>query len=256
MVGVENLADRRSTMLDEARTVLNEANRRLEETAKIAALVRATIALGLREQGLTNKAIADLIGESRNKINDLVKMATWPALYGDLPSGEFVRFSKLIDDVYGQIGEAGTGWIHARTVRSGTVVESHAIPLPRLVRADSLDTDAAEFENPDTGERIIVYSLERHYGSPIFDAHGRREDGDGRGYYRIEVCSPNGSREALPLEILGISPNSITFGSGWPSPEQCRVDGDAFRNATAAVRAYYGIWPQQGLKSYADAVDG
>lgn len=253
---MENLANRRSTMLDEARAVLNEADRLHEESAKIAALVKATIALGLREQGLTNKAIADLIGESRNKINDLVQMAIWPALYGDLPSGEFVRFSKMIDDVYGQIGEAGTGWVHARTVLSGIIVEAHAIPLPRLVRAESLDTDAAEFENPDTGEQIIVYSLERHYGSPLFDAHGRREDGDGRGHYRIEVCSPNGSREALPLEILGISPNAITFGSGWPSPEQRRVDGDAFRNAVAAVRAHYGIWPQQGLKSYADAGDG
>lgn len=242
-------------MLGEARTVLAEADRLQEESTKIATLVKATIALGLREQGLTNKAIAELIGESRNKINDLVNMAVWPALYGGLPSGEYLRFSKMIDSIYGPLSGPDTGWVHARTTRSGIIVEAHAIPLPRFLPAESLDTDAAEFENPDTGERIIVYSLERHYGSPLFNVHGGREDSDGRGYYRIEVCSPNGSREALPLEILGISANAITFGSGWPTPGQRRVEGDAFRNAVAAVRSYYGIWPQQGLKEYADRFD-
>ena len=76
----------------------------------------------------------------------------------------------------------------------------------------------------DTGERILVYSLQRWYGTATVNAvTGRRAGADRRRRYLIELCSPTGTRCDMPLEILGLPVDHTYFGTRWPQKSRRRT---------------------------------
>lgn len=258
---MENVAERKTEMIAQAKEVLEKAREREVMAQRITKVVKGTLAYGLREQGLTHKQIGEilgvsrnlvgeLIGLSRNPIDELIKTGIWTRLFSEVPFGHFDEYWQLVSavqEIFGPIEQGTTGWVHTRTGRSGRILESNDIPVPRTYRHEpgGLDTDAAQFDNRESGERILVYSLERHHGKVLFDdemqATGQR---DHRGEYRIELLSPaSGARQQLPLELLDVPASDLRFGQGWPERAERNDPDDAFRNAIAAVRRHFGIWP-------------
>ncbi len=239
---------RQAEMIEQAQAVIAEVKSHLEFAQKVARAVSGAVAYGLREQGLPNKAIAEILGESRNNINKLVEVGIWPRLSVDIPLGEYDHYDRMkaeAEQLYRPLGQPGSGWVHSRSGRSGQILEANGIPLPRAWQSGpgGLDADAAQLDNLDTGERILVYSLERHDGELLFNSNQQRYGTDGMGYYRIELCSQNGELRPLPLELLGLRAEDLRFGSKWPDPRQNRHLSDTYRFAMAAVRRHYGIWP-------------
>jgi predicted XRE-type DNA-binding protein len=249
---MENRDERRTEMIAQAKAILSEIHTRESMAHQATFYVTAILAHGLREQGLTDKAIGETLSVSRNRVNDLVKAAIWPELFdgvtiGDHRQREFLETATR--DTYRPIAQPSTGWIHTITGRSGDIATANNIPLPRHFHTDpaELETEGAQFDNHDTGERILVYTLERHHGKPLFDSEMQCVGYDFIGHYRIDIFSVAGDRNSLPLEHLGITETALRFGAKWPLPTERRDSGDAFRNAMKAVRHHYGIWPLPDL---------
>lgn len=242
---MENAEERRDAMVAQAKDTIAEARYREAMARRVTNCVAGALAYGLREQGLTDKAIGEVLTVSRNRVADLVNEGIWPYL-GPLDDQRQERHvTAEVDEIYQPIAQPNTGWTHTLTDVSGRIAHANKIVLPKPYRRSvaSLDTAAAQFDNLDTGERILVYSLERHHGQILFDSEMRLAGYDFMGYYRIDMCSPTGTRQPYPLEILGINSSELRFGKKWPDQER-RHDDDAFRIAVAAVRRYYGIWPR------------
>ncbi len=241
---MENVEERRVAMIAQAKGTIAEARYREAMARKVTNCVAGALAYGLREQGLTDKAIGEVLTISRNRVADLVKEGIWPYLgpLGDQRQQRHV--AAEVDEIYQPVAHPSSGWTHTLTDVSGRIAHANGITLPKPYRrnAGGLDTAAAQFDNLDTGERILVYSLERHHGQILFDSEMRLAGYDFKGHYRIDLCSPAGTRQPYPLEILGITCSDLRFGKKW-SVEERRHDDDAFRTAVAAVRRHYGIWP-------------
>ena len=76
----------------------------------------------------------------------------------------------------------------------------------------------------DTGERIVVHSPQRWYGTATVNVvTGRRGGADRRRRGLIELCSPTGTRCDVPLEILGLPVDHTYFGTGWPQKSRRRT---------------------------------
>jgi len=256
MVGVENTDKRRTTMIDQARDVLAEAKYREELARTAAGCIAGALAWGLREQGLTDKAIGETLGVSRNRVGDLVDAGMYPTICSDMRLGDDRQREYVtaeVEAVYGPLARPASGWTHTKTAASGTVAKTNGIPLPATVRdPEHLSLSGAQFDNLDTGERILVYTLDRHYGQPLLDANLRRVGADHRGEYRIDLWSSPGGVHPYPLEILNIQAADLRFGKNWDSPKERRTDEQAYLNAIRAVRRHYGIWPRPGLTEHAE----
>lgn len=249
---MENVEERRAAMIEQAGQILAEARLRESMAATVTYCVTGALAYGLREQGLSDKAIGEILSVSRNRVGDLVKAGIWPTLFARIKLDDDRRrkfAAAEMKSIYRPVAQEQQEWVHTRTDRSGYIAERNNIPIPREYRHSpgALEPEAAEFDNCVTGERIVVYTLERHHGKMLFDSEQNRVGYDYKGEYRIELCSANGARHPLPLELLGITSSELRFGDKWPDPEERRLSDDAFRNAVAAVRKHYGIWPLPSL---------
>lgn len=247
---MENAEERLAAMISQAKDAMAAVRHRETLAHNVTKSVAGILACGLREQGLTDKAIAEALTVSRNRVTNLVEESIYPALFAAIGDQEARRrVIAELDEIYGPIAQASAGWVHTCTDVSGRIAHANRITLPKPYRAKPrvLDTPAAQFDNLDTGERIVVYSLERHHGKILLDTEMRLAGYDFKGLYRIDVCSPAGTRQPYPLEILGITEQDLRFGKNWSEPKKRRSEDDAFRNATAAVRRHYGIWPRPAL---------
>lgn len=245
---MENAAARTAEMTEQAKAAIATARFHEMLAQKTTKVVAGTLALGLREQGLSDTAIGEVLGVSRNRITDLVNVGIWPRVAGDVPlfrCEERDAIEAGVSTLCKPLIAQESGWIHTRTGRGQDLLEENKVPLPYAIgkRPGLLDAEAAQFDNQSSGERILVYTFERHYGEMLYDSNLRQDGPNGKGYYRIELCSAAGGRHELPLELLGIDIGALRFGSKWPNPRHRNDIGDAFRNALAAVRGYYGIWP-------------
>lgn len=246
MIRVENAEARRAQMLVQATEVLAEA-RRLEAFAnRVTTVVAGTLAWGLRNQGMSDREIGKVLPVSRNRVAKLVNAGKWPTEFGRVAWDEREEMRAAVAAIYGRIGHAGPGWIQTRQARSGDICADNKVPIPGFYSsAGALDLDGAQFDNAESGERILVYSLHRHNGWPLFATGGRFVKHDHRGEYRIDLCVPGGARQALPLQILGLAPVDVRFGIGWPEQQ---IDTDlVFQTVTESVRRHYGIWPLAAL---------
>ncbi|OHT73356.1 hypothetical protein BKG67_04925 [Mycobacteroides chelonae] len=247
-MGVENAADRTAEMIAQAREIIGAARYRAGVIDRATKGVIASLACGLKEQGLTDKAVAEVLGVSRNRISEIVAEGMYLTAFDGVRIDDDAQRREITTEVlqlYRPIATQPTGWVQVRAPRSGRLLEANGIQLPRMYQEipGELDTEAAEFVNRDSGERILVYSLERHHGTVLYDSDGKFIDYDFKGEYHIDLCSPTGGRQPLPLALLGIDQSDLKFGKGWTDLPRHRVEDDAFANAVGAVRRYYGIWP-------------
>ncbi|OOK65201.1 hypothetical protein BZL29_7835 [Mycobacterium kansasii] len=247
---MENTEERRAQMITQAREVITEARRRETFAKTVTYIVAGTLARGLRDQCLSDRDIAEILTVSRNRIGHLVQVGIAPTVGAGIRiSDNRATFAAAVAEIYGPVGHTGPGWVQTRKARSGHICAENNVPIPRSYYAPAaLDSYGAQFDNQHTGERILVYSLERYNGQPLFDAEGRYVKNDNRGEYCIDFCASTGARQPLPLEILGLTPADVRFGSGWPDPPtNSDDDTDVFRKVTSAVRRHYGIWPLSAL---------
>ena len=191
-------------MIAQAEQTMTESRYREAMARTATTYVAGALALGLREQGLSDKAIGEVLTVSRNRVPDLVKEGIWPSPM--LSDDRLLRYvTAAVEDLYRPIAHPTTGWVHSLTGLSGRIAIANGVSIPPPFRPNEergLDTIAAQFDNLDTGERILVYSLERHHGQVLFDAEMRLAGYDFMGYYRIDLCSPAGDRQSYPLEVL------------------------------------------------------
>ncbi|WP_100524726.1 hypothetical protein [Mycobacteroides abscessus] len=75
---MENAADRTAEMIEQAKAALAAARFQEMLAQKTAKVVAGTLALGLREQGLSDTAIGEVLGVSRNRVSNLVDIGVWP----------------------------------------------------------------------------------------------------------------------------------------------------------------------------------
>ncbi len=241
--------DDRGDMLAAAQVALAEARQRADHAAAIVRTVAGLLAAGLREQGHSDRAIGAALQISRNRVGELIAAAPWVKLgaHTDTDNDWIVDW---IEDIYSRAATAaGSTWVQDGPQLSGQVVEENRIAVPPPLSVADLDTSGAQFRNVDTGERILVYSLQRWRGMPQFDsATGDLSAWDHRGYYSVELCAAGGHRAAMPLELLALTSDALCFGSGWLEPARRQSEGAAFRRIVVALRRHYGIWPQIGSR--------
>lgn len=82
---MENAAARTAEMTEQAKAAIATARFHEMLAQKTTKVVAGTLALGLREQGLSDTAIGEVLGVSRNRITDLVNVGIWPRVAGDVP---------------------------------------------------------------------------------------------------------------------------------------------------------------------------
>lgn len=81
---MENLEDRRAEMVAQAEQTMAESRYREAMARTATTCVAGALALGLREQGLSDKAIGEVLTMSRNRVPDLVREGIWPSpMLGD-----------------------------------------------------------------------------------------------------------------------------------------------------------------------------
>jgi len=98
-------------------------------------------------------------------------------------------------------------------------------------RADlSHDTFAAEFTNVMTGEKVLVYTVERWNGGP-----GK----DGRGRYRSVRVDESGHHLPQSPVDYGLGADADRFGSGLPAPS----DFSVFDSLVEAIEVRLGVVP-------------
>lgn len=243
----EDEKTRQTEMAEKALKVATEMRDRQRKSHLATQYITALLSHGLREHGFTDSAIGETLGISRNRVSDLVQQAKYPdldAIGDDLP---FIQ--EQVATIYEPMTRALGGWAQTRTARSGDIAADNNITLPDHWQnsPDGLDTPAAQFDNPDTGDRIVVYSLESQQGNPLFDKKKHCVGYDFKGTYRIDYRPASGDPEPMSLEELGTSETNLRFGSRWPKPTDRRYPDDAFDNALRAIRGHYVIWPLPAL---------
>lgn len=242
---VENQEKRREEMIAAVREAMEEVRDRAKAVNELVVpAVSGRMASMLRELGLSDREIADVLDVPKRQVQALVSQSLFIRMGTLLAETSWPR--DWINEIYGKaVAAAPSHWIENKVTHSRQVVEAHAIEPPEGVTDLRMDTFGAQFQNTETGELILVYSFQRWKGQPIPSHLRDAKDVDGwdqKGRYEVEICSPSGNRQPLPLEILGLADSDPYFGKGWTTPERCKSDDKAYELVTGAIRAHYGIW--------------
>lgn len=248
----EDEQTRRTEMAEEAIKVAAEVRDHQRKSHLVTQHITALLAYGLREHAFTDSAIGEVLGISRNRVSDLVQQAKYPDF--DAIGDDLAFLQARIATIYLPMTRALGGWAHTRTALSADIATDNDITLPEHWQSspDDLDTVAAQFDDQDTGDRIVVYALESQQGNPLFDKKNHFVGYDFKGTYRIDYRAAGGHLEPMPLEELRISEASLRFGLRWSKPTERRYPDDAFANALQAIRRRYAIWPLPALISDID----
>lgn len=249
VVQMEGENTRLAEMAEEALKVATEVRDHQRRTRLVTQHITALLAYGLREHAFTDSAIGEMLGISRNRVSDLVQQAKYPDF--DAIGDDLAFLQAQIATMYLPMTRALGGWVHTRTARSADIAADNNIALPDHWQGspEGLDTAAAQFDNQDTGDRIVVYSLESQQGNPLLDQKKHCVGYDFKGKYRIDYRAAGAEPEPMSLEELGIRETSLLFGLRWPKPTERRYPDDAFANALRAIRSRYMIWPLPALVS-------
>jgi len=188
-------------------------------------------------QGLSDSAIGAFLGVSRNRVADLIRGIQ----YGGEPSWA----AEWVNEVWAAARYASSPWLEESGVPallSHHIVERYQIPVSSsLIPLHKLDTEAAEFTHRHSGEKIIVYSLQRWKGTPT--RVGDPLSWDHKGHYVIEFVSGSGERGTVAPSALGLSEDAVHFGKGFNTASRRRRDSDAFETIVESVRRTYRILP-------------
>ena len=188
--------------------------------------------LSLRQQRYTDRFIADRLHASTERIREAARRVSM------LMGTEEEQLRADVKQRWDQAREALT-WVQEERVEfSRDVVGRYGIDIsesqPLTVHA--LDLPAAEFVNSDSGERFLVYSLQRWKGVPT------RTPGvwSGRGSFTIDFLTPAGERMTVPAQDwLGLDPAATEFTSDAGNSGS----DEAFDRIVVAFRRRYGALP-------------
>lgn len=205
-------------------------------------------AFALREQGLSDRQIAAALEVSRNRLDKLISRGRAFVLGADISDAmenDDRWKSRWLKDILGSVADNGPSpWRHAPAQLSSDLVAANGITLPAGVEFDRLDTPAAQFDNVVTGERVLLYTLQRWNGSRLVNSvTGEIVGAGGRGVYRIELRAANGARCELSPELVELGPDAVYFGEGWDDPARKQSCDDACEAIETAIRRHYRIWP-------------
>ncbi|WP_241474343.1 hypothetical protein [Mycolicibacterium neoaurum] len=217
-------------------TALTTATAAAEGAVKRAQAVADQIlglsVLSLRQQRYNDRFIADRLHVSAECIRDAPRRVSM--LMG--PEEEQLRAD--VKQRWDQAREA-LAWVQEEQVQfSRDIVGRYRIDIstsqPLTVHA--LDLPAAEFVNSESGERFLVYSLQRWKGVPT------RTPGvwSGQGSFTLDLLTPAGERMTVPAQDwLGLDPAATEFTSDAGNSGS----DEAFDRVVVAFRRTYGALP-------------
>jgi len=108
---------------------------------------------------------------------------------------------------------------------------------------DALDLPAAEFVNTRTGERLIVYSLQRWKGLPDPRSQPGAPVWSRRGHFSLECVTPAGERMVVSVgDWLDLPADSAAFSAHGEQPDTLGSD-EVFDRIVVAFRRKYGALP-------------
>lgn len=213
-------------------TATSAANAAVEHAQAVADQILGLSALSLRQQGYNDRFIADRLRTSTERIRETARGVSM------LMGAEEEQLRADVKQQWDQARQALT-WVQDERVEfSRDVVGRYGIDIsesqPLTVHA--LDLPGAEFVNSESGERFLVYSLQRWRGVPT-DTPGVWS---GRGSFNLDFLTPAGERMTVPAhDWLGLDPAATKFTS-----EAGNTGSDeAFDRIVVAFRRRYGALP-------------
>jgi hypothetical protein len=239
------------TAVDAMRGAIDDAQRQLERARQVKLAVTALAIAALRQRGLADGLIAKMLD-----VDVLTAQAEHlhPAADG-VPDWEL---RADIEALWMAVRRQGSVWMQVDEVTtSAQVVERHGIDTgswPLAVRA--LDTPGAEFAHQNSGQQIVVYSLQGRDGTPTI-VNDAIASWDYWGHYNVEFVARAGTRSLLDLSSFGLIRSAQTFRRrnsreelmqrAFPSasggPTAGRDAAESFANIIAAIRRMCGPLP-------------
>lgn len=204
----------------------------VEHAQTVADQILGLSVLSLRQQGYNDRFIADRLRVSPELIRDA------PRRVSMLMGSDDDQLRADIKQRWDQARQTLT-WVQEEQVQfSRDIVGRYNIDIaesqPLTIHA--LDLPAAEFVNGETGERFLVYSLQRWKGVPT------RTTGvwSGRGSFTLDFLTPAGERMTVPAQDwLGLAPAATEFTSDAGNSGS----DEAFDTIVVAFRRRYGALP-------------
>lgn len=191
--------------------------------------------LALRELGFTDAHIAREFGCSAQTLNTCVKGI-------DFWLDERAARYREIRDRWDRARRNASPWYQLDSVsESCDVVTRHNIETPDWpLRIEALDLPAAEIVHQRSGERIVVYSLQRWKGTPCPTATDPVA-WDMVGRYHIEFISAAGERGSINPELLDLP--TTRFAGNEPSRSRGSDGYGVFHQILLAIRRRHGVLP-------------
>jgi hypothetical protein len=221
-------------VVDALRGGIDEAQRQLERSQRLQRAVTGMAGLALRQRGLTDAYIEQLLGVEA----DVMTAAAGEAA----PMIDGVHDWQLraeIEQLWTTVRRRASVWFQTDDVETSCeVIRRNGIDTGSWpLSIEALDTPGAEFVHQTSGQKIVVYSLQGSNGTPtIVDGEIRSWDNDGS--YKVEFVSTAAGRSPLDLLSFGLAPAANKFRSD-------RGDGpaEAFGLIVGAIRSICGPLP-------------
>lgn len=191
--------------------------------------------LALRELGFTDAHIAQQFGCSAKTISTCARGIDF---WMDRHTGRY----REICDHWDRARRNASPWYQVDSVsESCDVVTRHSIETPDWpLRIEALDLPAVEIVHQRSGERIVVYSLQRWKGTPCPTATNPVA-WDMVGSYQIEFISAAGERGSISPELLDLP--TTRFAGDEPSRRRGRDGYGVYHQILLAMRRRYGVLP-------------
>jgi hypothetical protein len=226
-------------VIEAVRAGVDDARRRAQRAETVRRDVLGLSALALRQHGFSHANIADHLGARRALVAECAR-----GVRPHIGPNDDEALRTDVEAVWNAIRKAASPWLQTDAVStSRDVVRINDIdigdsPLP----VSELNTSGAEFVHQTSGEKIVVYSLQRWKGAPIVH-DGDITDWDRVGHYNVEFVAAAGERRPMNPARFGLTAGALTFVGRISVRPPDQDDNVAFKRIVLALRRTYGAFP-------------
>jgi hypothetical protein len=220
--------------VDALRGGIDEAQRQLERSQRLQRAITGMAGLALRQRGLTDAYIEQLLGVD----SDLVTAAV-PAAGPMIDGVHDWQLRAEIEQLWTTVRRRASVWFQTDDVETSCeVIRRNSIDTGSWPLAiEALDTPGAEFVHQTSAQKIVVYSLQSLNGTPTI-VDGQIRSWDSQGSYKVEFVSTAAGRSPLDLMSFGLTPATNKFRS-----DRGDGPGEAFGLIVGAIRRICGPLP-------------
>jgi hypothetical protein len=234
MQGEAHLGAPTLDVVDALRGGIDEAQRQLERAQRIQRAITGLAGLTLRQQGLTDSYIEQLVGVDADAMTAAMREA--------VPMSDGVQDWQLraeIEQLWTTVRRRASVWFQTDDVETSCqVIRRNAIDTGSWpLSIEALDTPGAEFVHQTSGQKIVVYSLQGPNGTPTI-VDGQIRSWDNYGSYKVEFVSIAAGRSPLGLMSFGLATGTTVFNG-----QRGGGAGEAFGVIVGAIRRIVGPLP-------------